>query len=54
MLSTFGAKAALAVLINALVVTLLFRRELRERAQPAGAHRRAAACPRAFVLRQRR
>ena len=28
MLSTFGAKAALAVLINALAVTLLFRREL--------------------------
>lgn len=28
MLSTFGAKAALAVLINALVLTFLFRREL--------------------------
>ena len=34
MLSTFGAKAALAVLINALVVTSIFRRELRERAVP--------------------
>jgi Na+/H+ antiporter NhaD/arsenite permease-like protein len=32
MLSTFGAKAALAVLVNALVVTLLFRRELAARA----------------------
>jgi hypothetical protein len=32
MLSTFGAKAALAVLVNALAVTLLFRRELAARA----------------------
>lgn len=32
MLSTFGAKAALAVLINALVLTYLFRRELAEHA----------------------
>ena len=32
MLSTFGVKAALAVLINALVLTYLFRRELLERA----------------------
>lgn len=32
MLSTFGAKAAFAVLVNSLVVTLLFRRELSERA----------------------
>jgi len=32
MLSTFGAKAALAVLINATVLTLLFRRELAARA----------------------
>jgi len=32
MLSTFGAKALLAVLINALAVTLLFRRELAARA----------------------
>jgi putative Na+/H+ antiporter len=35
MLSTFGAKAALAVIINALVLTLLFRRELSERTEPA-------------------
>ena len=32
MLSTFGAKAVLAVLVNALLVTLLFRRELAARA----------------------
>jgi hypothetical protein len=32
MLSTFGAKAVLAVLINSLAVTLLFRRELAARA----------------------
>ena len=32
MLSTFGAKAILAVLVNALAVTLLFRRELAARA----------------------
>ena len=32
MLSTFGAKAALAVLVNSLAVTLLFRRELAARA----------------------
>jgi hypothetical protein len=32
MLSMFGAKAALAVFINALAVTLLFRRELADRA----------------------
>ena len=35
MMSTFGAKAALAVIINALVLTLLFRRELSERTEPA-------------------
>jgi hypothetical protein len=34
MLSVFGAKAALAVLVNALVLTLLFRRELSKRAEP--------------------
>lgn len=34
MLSAFGAKAALAVLINALVLTLLFRRELSQRTEP--------------------
>lgn len=32
MLSTFGAKALIAVLVNAIVVTVLFRRELAERA----------------------
>jgi hypothetical protein len=34
MFSTFGAKAVIAVLINAMVLTLLFRRELSERAEP--------------------
>lgn len=34
MLSTFGAKAALAVLINAVVLTYLFRRELARRTEP--------------------
>jgi hypothetical protein len=34
MLSTFGAKAALAVVVNALVLTILFRRELAKRAAP--------------------
>jgi Na+/H+ antiporter NhaD/arsenite permease-like protein len=34
MLSTFGVKAALAVVVNALVLTLLFRRELSQRAEP--------------------
>ncbi len=33
MLSTFGAKAALAVLINAVVLTFLFRRELSKRTE---------------------
>jgi putative Na+/H+ antiporter len=49
MLSTFGAKAALAVLLNALIVTLLFRRELSERAleRKAGPHARVPAL---FVL----
>ncbi|HKQ23951.1 MAG TPA: putative Na+/H+ antiporter [Burkholderiales bacterium] len=36
MLSTFGAKAAIAVLINAFVLTYLFRRELSEHAVPPG------------------
>lgn len=36
MLSTFGAKAALAVFVNALVLTLLFRRELSRHAKPPG------------------
>lgn len=34
MLSTFGAKAAVAVFVNAFVLTFLFRRELRARAVP--------------------
>jgi hypothetical protein len=48
MLSTFGAKAALAVLINALVLTLLFRRELAERAAPV-AENTDGRVPAAFV-----
>ena len=35
MLSTFGAKAALAVFVNASVLTWLFRRELRKHAKPS-------------------
>jgi hypothetical protein len=38
MLSMFGAKAALAVLVNAAVVTFLFRRELALHAVPSGMH----------------
>jgi hypothetical protein len=49
MLSTFGAKAALAVLINAAVVTFLFRRELAMHAVPAGMHD-APRVPAIFVL----
>jgi hypothetical protein len=49
MLSMFGAKAALAVLINALAVTLLFRRELAERAVAPARHD-ASRVPAAFVL----
>ena len=42
MLSMFGAKAALAVLVNAFAVTFLFRRELAARARaPQRADRRA-------------
>ena len=37
MLSVFGAKAAVAVLVNALAVTLLFRRELAARAHAPAA-----------------
>ena len=48
MLSTFGAKAALAVLINALVLTLLFRRELSKRTEPP-AQATEARVPAAFV-----
>jgi hypothetical protein len=49
MLSTFGAKAMFAVLVNSLVVTLLFRRELSQRALRGvdGLHGRA---PAAFVV----
>ncbi|HEV8261035.1 MAG TPA: putative Na+/H+ antiporter [Burkholderiales bacterium] len=49
MLSTFGAKAALAVLINAFVLTYLFRRELSERVAPPAQsiHPRV---PAAFVI----
>src|SRR5688572_21255785 len=49
MLSTFGAKAALAVLVNSLMVTLIFRRELAARAleRPADPQSRA---PAPFVL----
>jgi hypothetical protein len=49
MLSVFGAKAALAVLVNAAAVTLLFRRELNARAllPEQGAKRRVPAL---FVL----
>jgi hypothetical protein len=38
MLSMFGAKAAVAVLLNAALVTFLFRRELARHAVPAGLH----------------
>lgn len=49
MLSTFGAKALFAVLVNSIVVTVLFRRELAQRAlgTAAGAHSRV---PATFVL----
>jgi Putative Na+/H+ antiporter len=49
MLSVFGAKAALAVLINALVITFLFRRELAARAQ-AVAEKSAPRVPAPLVL----
>ena len=49
MLSTFGAKAALAVLFNALVLTYLFRRELSERAAPP-AQSSQPRVPAAFVI----
>jgi hypothetical protein len=48
MLSTFGAKAVLAVLINALVLTYVFRRELSECAAPP-AQRTQPRVPAAFV-----
>ena len=49
MLSMFGAKAALAVLVNALAVTFLFRRELGLRTEPP-AEAGEARVPAAFVL----
>jgi hypothetical protein len=49
MLSTFGAKAALAVLVNALAVTLIFRRELAARALTP-ARDGASRVPAPFVL----
>ena len=48
MLSAFGAKAALAVFTNALVLTLLFRRELSKRAEPPVADA-GARVPAVFV-----
>jgi hypothetical protein len=49
MLSMFGTKAALAVLVNAIGVTWMFRRELARRAAaPADAH--AGRVPAPFVL----
>jgi hypothetical protein len=49
MLSTFGAKAVFAVLVNSILVTLLFRRELSQRALRGvdGLHGRV---PAAFVV----
>jgi predicted cation transporter len=48
MLSAFGAKAALAVLVNALVLTFLFRRELSKRTEPP-AQGAQARVPAVFV-----
>jgi hypothetical protein len=49
MLSAFGAKAALAVIVNALILTYLFRRELAQRAAPP-AQRTGQRVPAAFVV----
>ena len=49
MLSTFGAKAAIAVLINAVALTFLFRRELARRTEPAAEDPRTRV-PAVFVL----
>ena len=49
MLSMFGAKAALAVIVNAFVLTALFRRELGVRAAPP-AKGTAGRVPATFVL----
>jgi hypothetical protein len=48
MLATFGAKAALAVVVNALVLTTLFRKELSERSEP-GAQGAESRVPALFV-----
>jgi len=48
MLSMFGAKAALAVLLNALAVTLLFRRELGVHSLPQQSHSPRVPAP--FIL----
>lgn len=49
MLSMFGAKAAVAVLFNALAVTFLFRKELAARAR-TGSHEEEGRVPPALVL----
>jgi len=49
MLSTFGTKAALAVLINAVVLTFLFRRELSMRAEAPPAQSAGERVPTMFV-----
>ena len=49
MLSMFGSKAALAVLVNAIAVTWMFRRELALRASPGG-NRQSGRVPALFVL----
>jgi hypothetical protein len=48
MLSMFGAKAALAVFLNALALTLIFRRELSKRTEPS-VQSPADRVPAAFV-----
>jgi Na+/H+ antiporter NhaD/arsenite permease-like protein len=48
MFATIGWKAALAVLVNAFALTMMFRRELSRRTQ-AGTLRPKARVPRAFV-----
>jgi hypothetical protein len=49
MLSMFGAKAILAVLLNSLAVSILFRREIAQRALD-GAHAGQQRVPATFVL----
>ena len=50
MLSMFGAKAALAVLINAIAVTYLFRRELSQHVAVLAREEKRMPVPRAFVI----